>query len=120
MKRLFKQLYGRFRLLAQHLSFYAMMVTMVSAVITMWVTALAPWLIDKGIDPKLWMLVLAILFIFAVGVMFEYNVTFPSFYATWNEQMWKHDSPIKEEFKKLNKRIDELAELIEKNKNATS
>jgi len=95
-------------------------VTMVTSVATFWVLTLSPWLIDKGIDPEFWMLVVAILFVFGVAVLFEYRVTFPSFYSTWNEQMWKHDSPIKKEFDDLNERFDNLEKLIKGGKDGSS
>ena len=127
MKRLFKQIWGRFRLLAQHLSFYVMLVTMVASVATMWVTALSPWLMDKGIDPELWMLLLAVVITFVVAITFEYKVTFPSFYSQWNEITWKSESPIKKTFEdqeeRLNKRLDDLEKLIKesvKGKDVTS
>lgn len=69
-------------------------------VVKVWAKELA------NMDLQVWQFALAIF----IGIMLVYilgwkHVT-PSFLATYNEQTWKHDNPIRKEFKKLNAKID--------------
>lgn len=56
----------------------------------------------------LWQYLLALLLIVALGILVEYVISIPALIAISNEQMYKHESPIKTDFEDI-KREQEAA-----------
>jgi hypothetical protein len=36
----------------------------------------------------------------------------PSFYASWNKQVWEHDNPIKKEVEEMQSKLDRIEEKL--------
>lgn len=80
-----------------------------------YVTWVQPWCEKMGWDFSfIWFLV--VLFVMAVIVLLvEYKLFTPSNFEFWGEQFWKHGSnPMNERMDRLEKKVDELKELISK------
>ena len=103
--------WGRFRYVAQFVSFYFLILTAITASGTFFYTVIKPWLkmtfdIDLGIFLFYGILGVGLVIV----LLFEYKVTMPGWQATWNQQWWRHDNPMRQKFEAN----DEKQEKIEK------
>jgi hypothetical protein len=104
--------WGLFKLLGQNITSYVQYINMVLIALTAYATTISPYLHEHGIAIPIWAFGVVILTVLIIAFVFEWAVSFPSFFSVWNSQWWNHNNPMKAEVEKLHKEIAELKTLI--------
>ena len=98
---------GVLKLVGQNIMPYLNIFTMVFAGIAAYIP-ISSWFLSQGIQFPFW----AFMLIVAIGIflltILEYFIMFPSYFSSWNQQMWDHDSPIRTELAEIKQKLIEL------------
>jgi len=107
--------WGKFRFMFGYATFYISLISMVLLMVTAYNTTARDWSMQYlHYELPFWQFATAILLLAALGFLLEYVVSIPCMVAVSNEQMYKHDSPIKTDFNDVRRRQDELDAKLEK------
>ena len=98
---------GLIKLLIQNVVPYFNMFTMVFAGIAAYVP-ISAWCIGMGFQLPFWMFGLIVLVVVITLPIAEYIIMMPSFYASWNHQVWNHDNPMKKEIEDMQVKLDRI------------
>lgn len=102
---------GLIKLLVQNVVPYFNMFTMVFAGIAAYVP-ISAWCIGMGFQLPFWMFGLIVMAVVITLPIAEYMIMMPSFYASWNKQVWEHDNPIKKEVEEMQAKLDRIEEKL--------
>ena len=108
--------WGGIKLVGQHVTSYIQLIVLCFTSITAY-SVIENWLLSNGIHLSIWYFSGAIIIVLGLLVIFEYVVSFPSFFAMWNKQVWEHENPIKAELEKVHRELEEIRKEL---KNVTS
>jgi hypothetical protein len=104
--------WGHIKLLGQHVTSYLQLLILLFTSITAY-AEINKWTLDTwNILIPFWAFALVIIIVVLALVMFEYTLSWPSFFSVWNFQVWNHKNPLKEEIDKLHQEISELKGII--------
>jgi len=70
-----------------------------------YITWISPWLQSFHISIPFWIFAVAVLVGGIAVMLFEYKVSTPSIYSFSNEQLWKHDNPMRNKLNNIEKRM---------------
>jgi len=104
---------GYMKLLAQQVFPYLQVLILLFTGISAYVP-ISAWFSKQGIEFPFWMFVVVVFIIVIMVCLLEYFIIFPSYFNSVNKQTWEHENPVRKEFEKLNKRLDEMEERMEK------
>ena len=60
-----------------------------------------------------WHLIAVIFVIIILIILLDHKLIYPSQIAFHQHEAWKHESPVRKEFKKINERLDRIEKLLE-------
>ena len=107
--------WGRFRFMFAHATFYVSMVSMAMLAATFYHTTLREWAsLYFGIEMTFWMFVVGLVVTTALGIVAEFIISVPAIITVSNEQMYKHQSPIKDDFEDVKKKQVEHDKKLDK------
>ncbi len=100
--------WGRFRFMFAHAVFYVSMVSLAMLAATFYNTTLREWAsLYFGFEMTFWMFCVGLVVVLIFGILVEFTFSVPAIIAVSNEQMYKHQSPIKTDFDDVkNKQIE--------------
>ncbi len=104
--------WGTIKLLGQNISSYINWLVLAFSGITAYATAISPFLLERNIALPFWIFALVVVALIGLLSIFEWTLSLPSFFATWNHQWWNHENPAKAKLEKLETDIAELKTLI--------
>ena len=91
--------WGKFRFMYNYAQFYIGMIQLMLIAIVAYNTTMKPWLAEAfGWNITLWQYCVALGVLLIIGMVLEFSLGVPALVAVSNEQMYKHDSPIKTDF----------------------
>lgn len=106
--------WGRFRFMFGHAMFYVSVINMGLLVATAYNTTIRDWALEYfGINLSLWVFILALVVIVAIGFVIEYMISVPALIAISNEQIYAHQSPIDEDFQDVKRKLNLVMETLE-------
>lgn len=113
--------WGRFRFMFAHAVFYVSMVSLAMLAATFYNTTLREWAsLYFGFEMTFWMFCAGLLIVIILGILVEFVLTVPAIIAVSNEQMYKHQSPIKDDFEEVkakqleqDKKLDKIIKHLE-------
>ena len=101
--------WGKFRFMYGNAAFYVGALQLALVAIMAYNTTVRPWAAEYlGWNILFWQYCVFLVVSVLMGVLIEFMVTVPALIAVSNEQMYKHDSPIKTDFEDV-KREQEAA-----------
>jgi uncharacterized integral membrane protein len=101
--------WGRFRFMYSYAVFYVGLIQLVLVAMVAYNTTLKPGLVAYlGWDITLWQYGIVLGVIVIAGMALEFVFGIPALIAVSNEQMYKHDSPIKTDFVEVKKKQEEI------------
>lgn len=107
--------WGRFRFMYSYAVFYVGLIQLVLVAMVAYNTTLKPWLVAYlGWDITLWQYGIVLGVIVIAGMALEFVFGIPALIAVSNEQMYKHDSPIKTDFVEVKKQQAEMEKKLNK------
>lgn len=107
--------WGRFRFMFAHAVFYVSMVSLVMLAATFYNTTLREWAsLYFGFEMTFWMFCLGLVIVVVLGILVEFVISVPALIAVSNEQMYKHQSPIKTDFDEVKKKQAEQGKKLDK------
>jgi len=107
--------WGKFRFMYSYAVFYVGVLQLVLVAAVAYNTTLKPWMVEYlGWDITFWQYCLVLGIILTVGMLLEFALGVPALIAISNEQMYKHDSPIKSDFIDVKRKQKELEEKLDK------
>ena len=75
-------------------------------------TTLKEWLIQQGIHISFWVFAMVILGLLLIAFILMWKFALPSFYSSTNEQLYRHDNPIRRDLEELKKILtDDLGDV---------
>lgn len=87
-----------------HATFYVSMVSMAMLAATFYNTTCREWAREYfGFEMTFWMFVVGLVVTVILGIIVEFMLSVPALIAVSNEQMYKHQSPIKDDFDDVKK-----------------
>ena len=110
------QWWGGFRSTVSSASLYITLFNTALLVPMAYVTWVQPWSVENGMNLSFWLFVLIILIAGILLLLFEYKFFTPSGFSFWTGQFWKHQNPIRKEFKGLEKRLKKIEEMLQDEK----
>jgi hypothetical protein len=91
--------WGKFRFMYNHAVFYVGAVQLVLVAAVAYNTTVAPWMTQYfGWSLSFWQYCLALAGLLLVGMVLEFMFGVPAVLAVANEQVYKHENPIKTNF----------------------
>jgi len=97
--------WGRFRFMFGHATFYVSLVSMAMVAGTFYHTTLKEVARQYfGFEMTFWMFVVGLVGSVFLGLIVEFVISVPALIAVSNEQMYKHQSPIKDDFEDVKKK----------------
>lgn len=107
--------WGKFRFMYSYAVFYVGVLQLVLVAAVAYNTTLKPWMVEYlEWDITFWQYCLVLGIILTIGMLLEFALGVPALIAISNEQMYKHDSPIKSDFIEVKTKQKELEEKIDK------
>jgi len=107
--------WGKFRFMYNHAVFYVGAIQLVLVAAVAYNTTVQPWIVEYlGWNITFWQYGLALGVVLIVGMVLEFVLGVPALIAVSNEQMYKHDSPIKSDFAEVKDKQAEIEEKINK------
>ena len=101
--------WGKFRFMYGHATFYVGLIQMILIALMAYNTTIQPWAVEYlGWRITFWQYCALLGVTVTVGIVVEFMVSVPALIAVSNEQMYKHESPIKTDFISVRQRQDEL------------
>ena len=71
--------------------------------VTAYNTTLKEWLIQQGIHISFWMFATVIAGLLLVAFILMWKFALPSYYSSINEQLYRHDNPIRRDLEEIKK-----------------
>lgn len=107
--------WGFIKLLGQHVTSYLQLLILAFTSITAY-AEINRWLVAEWeVTIPFWAFILAIIVLVVCLILFEYTLSWPSFFSVWNKQIWEHKNPLKEKLENMQSEISEIKKLLEKN-----
>jgi hypothetical protein len=107
--------WGKLRFMYSYAVFYVGLIQLILVAVVAYNTTLRPWLVTYlGWDITLWQYGIVLGVIVIAGMALEFIFGIPALITVSNEQMYKHDSPIKSDFIEVKKKQAEMDEKINK------
>lgn len=107
--------WGKFRFMYNYAQFYVGMIQLLLVAVVAYNTTMRPWIAESlGWNITLWQYCLALGVILIIGMVLEFSLGVPALVAVSNEQMYKHDSPIKTDFVEVKRKQTEIEAKINK------
>lgn len=101
--------WGKFRFMYTYALFYVGVIQLLLVAAMAYNTTLGPWMTEYlGWDTTFWQYGLMLGAVLAVGMVLEFVLGVPALIAVSNEQMYKHDSPIKSDFSEVKRKQAEI------------
>lgn len=101
--------WGKFRFMYGHATFYVGLIQMILIALMAYNTTIRPWASEYlGWQITFWQYCIVLAITVTVGIVIEFMVSVPALIAVSNEQMYKHESPIRTDFIHVQQRQDEL------------
>lgn len=98
-----------------HAVFYVSMVSLAMLAATFYHTTLREWAsLYFGIEMTFWMFCVGLLAVVVFGILVEFVISVPALIAVSNEQMYKHQSPIKTDFEDVKKEQEVQGKKLDK------
>jgi len=95
-------------------SFIITVFNMIMLIPTFYVTALAPWALQNGIEIPFWIVIVSVIVAGVLVLLVQYKVFTPSSFAFWAKQFWEHgDNPIIKKMEEQDNRLDKMEKMIE-------
>ena len=96
---------GFIRSMLAYLFFYLAPINFVLLMVTAWYTTISPWASEHAPWLSLWLFILIIVGILAVGLILEFKLILPSHIAFLNIQTYSHSNPIRDDLEKIKKHL---------------
>lgn len=107
--------WGRFRFMYNYAVFYVGAVQLVLVAAMAYHTTIQPWVSQYlGWGLTFWQYCIILVVILAVGMVLEFVFGVPAVLAVSNEQIYKHESPIRADFVVVKKKQAELEAKLDK------
>ena len=107
--------WGRFRFMFGYSTFYISVMSLIMLAMTTYNTTARDWVLQYlGFRLEFWMFLLFLVVLAVASYVLEHVVSVPALVAVSNEQMYKHDSPIKTDFEEVKKKQKELEDKLDK------
>jgi hypothetical protein len=114
--------WGKIRFIYGYSVFYVGFIQLALVAVMAYETTVKDWCWQYfHIQIQLWQYLACLLILIGVGIIVEYVISIPALIAISNEQMYKHDSPIKTDFEDIKKeqanqkkQLEELNEKIDR------
>jgi len=98
-----------------HATFYVSIVSLTMLAATFYNTTLREWVhLYLGFEMTFWMFAVLLVATVILGILAEFVLSVPALIAVSNEQMYKHESPIKTDFEDVKKKQEEHGEMLKK------
>jgi ABC-type transport system involved in multi-copper enzyme maturation permease subunit len=81
---------------------------------TAYVTWIAPWCLGMGFEFPFWLFAVVIIVVAGLVLLLEYKLFTPSGFQFWAEQFWVHENPMRKKIEKMDNRIKNIEDLLEK------
>jgi hypothetical protein len=88
--------YGNFMQVAQQLGLVSQIISLCLLIVTT-----ASVLQDRGIQVPVWLLGLLVIGIICVAALLVFTLGVPSYFGAFNEQMYKHNNPMRKDIEKI-------------------
>lgn len=98
---------GMLKLIGQNIMPYLSIFTLIFSGIAAY-TPISSWFLGKGLEFPFWAFLLVVVSGILSLTIFEYFIMFPSYFSSWNKQMWEHDSPVKQSLEELKSQLDSI------------
>jgi len=103
--------WGNFRYIATHITFYSTILILAMTATTAYNTTIKLWMkVYLGVDLQYYIFILLIVIFVLGAVIFEWKVTLPGYFRVFNEQMYKHDNPIRRDLELIKKKLNIMEE----------
>lgn len=107
--------WGKFRFMYNHAIFYVGVIQMVLIAATAYNTTLQPWMAEYlGWNIAFWQYCIALGAMLLVGMILEFTIGVPAVIAISNEQMYKHQNPIRADLDKVRSQQAEMQDKLDK------
>lgn len=94
---------GGLKTIFSSVTFYIGLINFFLLIITAYNTTLKYYL-----PISFWLFIIIVLIVLFVAMFVEYMLIMPSGISFANKQSWEFDNPVRQEFEKLNKRLDDM------------
>jgi len=107
--------WGQFRFMYNYAIVYIGMIQMLLIAAVAYNTTLKPWIAQYlGWDITLWQYAIILVAVVIAGMVLEFALGVPAIIAVSNEQMYKHNSPIKTDFAEVKQKQREIEGKLDK------
>jgi len=101
--------WGAFKQTVGQIGIYVTFINTVMLSVTLYSTR---WVQDNVINISFIGFMAVVFGVIGLLLLLAWKMDMPSYFSSWNHQFWKHDNPMKdyldEQFKGINKRLEEL------------
>lgn len=105
--------WGKFRFMYGNAAFYVGALQLALVAVMAYNTTVRPWAVEYlGWNILFWQYCVFLVVSVLLGVLAEFMITVPALIAVSNEQMYKHDSPIKTDFEDVKKKQEEHDKIL--------
>ena len=107
--------WGQFRFMYSYAVFYVNLIQLVLVAAVAYNTTLKPWVVTYlGWDIALWQYCIILAVLVTIGMVLEFVFGIPALIAVSNEQMYKHESPIRTDFAEVKRKQTEIEGKVDK------
>ena len=107
-----KAFWGNLKQVVVQLAIYFSPISWGMMCLTAWHTTISPQLRDWGYDIPIWIVVVVGLLTVIIVGFIEYRYSLPSYFASYNKQMYTANSPVMMELAEIKKLLKEKNENI--------
>lgn len=104
-----KAFWGNLKQVVVQLAIYFSPVSWGMMWLTAWHTTISPQLREWGYDIPLWMVVVGGFLTVVIVGFIEYRYSLPSYFASYNKQMYTEDSPVMVKLKRIEELLEDKA-----------
>jgi len=107
--------WGKFRFMYSYAVFYVGMIQLILVAAVAYNTTIQPWVSQYlGWGLTFWQYCVVLIVILVIGMVLEFVFGIPALIAISNEQMYKHESPIKTDFAEVKRKQTEIEAKLDK------
>ena len=97
---------------AGQISIFVSIIILCLSMVTAYNTTLSGWLVDRGIYISFWVFAAVIAFLVIIPAILVWKFALPSYLSSLNEQIYKHDNPIRRDIEKVAEDTAEIKRLL--------
>ena len=105
--------WGAIAQIAGQISIFVSIIILSLSMVTAYNTTLSSWLANKGIHISFWVFALIIFCGLLIAALMIWKYALPSYLSSLNEQIYKHDNPIRQDIAKLAQETEKIKEMME-------